>query len=241
MNICMSISDIGSIGALIAALVAVGTLFEIRWKRLISQKPRLLFKNLAHSKVNWDIDKNGINSSAFFDMINGGSNIARDIQINYKWNVDEFFSIINKYDIQKESPFTIYNGVVSMTLASYPDIKYRFEKQFIDIKLEYLLPLTLVKELGKLNVPNDFLAFVSFLIYLIEKANMDFSAVGVPTIHVGIKFKDVSGKKGYTYRSIFVTYTQKSGVQFWMAPSNKRKYNKANMSTCFYGHNKKSN
>jgi len=229
MLLGFSISNIGSIGTFIAALIAAGTLFEIRRQRIAAQKPRLVFGDQAHCQVDWRNDKNGINSKMAFDMINAGRDIALNIQISYNWNINELISIINKHDYQKESPFTLDNGIITMSLNSFPEEKYIFDKPLNYYKLEYLLPISLDEKPHKSHIPKDFVALVSFLAYLLEKENIDLSIVGIPTIYVKISFEDVFGNLYFSFRKIYLFYSKKIGIDFYMTSSTRREYNNAHV------------
>lgn len=207
MNI---LNGVSSIGALIAALVALFTLRLLSRQHKNAQRPNVTFGNSAFGecfssddkilKTIWwsESDKENekpILSSLDFELINVGVGFAEDVRLNEKFNTKAAIKFIKAIDYDNEFEFKVDDSV----LRIYLNVESDFER----IPLEKP-----VRELGNFKTAaitnnrgnryvfdDEYLTFISCFGYLKRKHSEFLNLEKFPELQMVLTFQDIDGKK----------------------------------------------
>ena len=224
-------------GTLIASLIAWRTLSHLKKQRKDSLKPTVLFKmhttakldinNIANEiPIKWKGEDERSKGAIIFQMFNAGKDIAKNIEFEFKLNINAFIDYVKSYDDNDDFNFFLKKKAYT--------IKSEVENSNITVpiysntgtgpKLEYLLPMSLDEKPSGFSLPRDYLTFFQYLIYLLEKHKQMSFFLDAPKLLVKTTFEDIEGNKNELYNEIDAYYADKGKIYFNMKEIKKNDY-----------------
>ncbi len=210
MNIMDWFEALGSLATLITGMFTLGTLIEMKNEREISKRPDLIIRNNEEIVLHDDgysITRNWINEkfyrqkntkmNAYLTVENIGLGVAKDIEVEWKYKVDNTleriikddmnFYIDKKDDISLLSYKSDFDEIPTLVvLGISPEIQ----------NIEYLSPNRDNIYCGMIEIPLQYQEIFSTLVFVYaDKDDYSYKDLSAPQLICYLNYKNIYGKK----------------------------------------------
>ncbi|WP_354625154.1 hypothetical protein [Psychromonas sp. MME2] len=206
MQISDWISLGSSLGALVAATIALITLFEIIKQRKSSFKPDLIVLNsnfrISYQDVenqfptSWDTKQDGEEHS--LSIVNIGLGVAKAIKIKWCYEHEKLLDMVISSSPKSRD---IHNQIIqdgAELFLIFQDGKFKLPISYgLDKEFDYLIPISQMETVNTIQIPKAYEALMSLLVshrVSIDDHPLDES---LPSLKLEITYKDAGEYKHY--------------------------------------------
>ena len=225
------ISDIADFATLIATIVLIFTIFEMKEQRKTTYKPSIILigskelyyqfifdpdrnSPLKFEMVNKHVfigDKKEVNNSKFrIQGYNLGLGSANNVKIQFKYDYEKFVENIKKIDVKKDFEINLLNERVNIHFnelgVGFPIENFNYQSY------DYLLPVNIDKNPLLIHIPAPFQHLYSAQIFstFYSEAKSKPRFFEIPDIHMAITYQDIAGNN---YSQKYLLKFRHTGIQ----------------------------
>lgn len=197
-----------SVGAVSAAFIALFTLLELARQRKSAYKPDLcVLKNRFNitqgtigklvdlpMSLDWVPQDSTLPDLAFrasIQIVNVGFGVAKNVKAKWIFDADSMTEKINQMAQQTFQTFYLVEENSFTSIKSKEKVIYSANNKMDCFEFEYLLPIGNQAKGHEVYLPPSYILLVSAYLFLCSQAELKFSEIKVPSIHLELTYCDI--------------------------------------------------